>query len=172
MKKLDNRQFQDRIKAIQRARKIFIESGLTNNISVAFEIYQRLLAEEHRDIFLRTFGLGRRPHNWVDFNYIRPTCPDCAKNGRKGIPLYLRVINLPKGPRNMHGYRTAWICTHPDCIYESFSTNTVDQWLKILPTKNKKQEVRKRKVEPEDKSMVIPEGGIADERVVDIEGGE
>ena len=85
MKKLTREQFQERLNAICRARKIFIGSGITNNISVAFEIYQALLAEQERALTLTKELADGRIGTLFD-EYERPECPDC------GTPMLLRAV--------------------------------------------------------------------------------
>lgn len=50
---------------------------------------------------------------------IAPACPDC------GNRVDLIGIKTPKGKANIHGYRSQWVCSHPECIYEKYSTRQV-----------------------------------------------
>ena len=50
MNKIGREEFKDRTEAILRARSIFIDSGVTANISIAFELYQGILAEQERKL--------------------------------------------------------------------------------------------------------------------------
>jgi len=125
MKKLTVEEFQDRAQAILRARKIFISSGVTKNISVAFELYQEMLAEQER--VLRLTHERNRDYG-ILANLQRPICPDCGKE------LGLRLINTPKGNANIHGYNSSWACDD-ECCHEEFSTNTLQDWLKELKQK-------------------------------------
>ena len=111
------------------ARRIFIPH-ITKNISIAFGLYQEVLAEQERDIFLSAMSNGDKLRTKLD-DFVRPTCPDC------GNDLYLRIINTPKGKANIHGYRTQWMCIQDDCIYEKYSEKTLSEWMREL---NKKED--------------------------------
>lgn len=143
MKELTGEEFNDRMIAVARARKIFIESGVTNNISKAFELYQEVLAEHYRDVFLDTYSGGKRQQTFIDTNYIRPNCPTCRRAGRGTQPLYLRIINIPQGRDNVKGYKSEWVCVHPNCIYEEYSFNTLEDWMNELPRKDPSRTVVK-----------------------------
>jgi len=130
MKKLTSEEFRDRVGAVARTQKIFTPH-LTNNISIAFEIYQEVLAEQERQLVIskereRDYGLLA--------NIQRPICPDCSKE------LGLRLINIPQGKGNLYGYNSSWICEDPECSYEEFSIKTLNDWLDTLPQKEKKEE--------------------------------
>lgn len=129
MKKIGQEEFHDRIGAIIRARKIFIPH-LTKNITIAFELYQEVLAEQKRMRFLTVATGGRLPPSQLD-QYERPLCPQCKE------PLYLRVINEPKGRGNRKGWKTCWICMKPQCIYERFSKRSLNDWMRKLKKKSK-----------------------------------
>jgi len=125
MKKLTTGEFHDRAQAIIRARRIFIPH-LTKNISIAFEIYQEMLAETERKLRLDE---ERAKDYGILSEKQRPICPKCGKE------LFLRLIGTPQGAGNIHGYRSAWVCSEGDCIYEDFSKNTLQDWLEQLPQK-------------------------------------
>jgi len=129
MKRLAYEGFHDRVEALLRARKIFIPH-ITKNISIAFEIYQELLAEQERDLYLES---ERQYMYSIISGYIRPLCPDCNSE------LYLRVIYPEEGPSNTQGYQSCWICIKDDCIYEKYSMETMSQIIKTL--KKKPEEV-------------------------------
>lgn len=129
MKKLTYDEFHDRVRALSRARKIFIPM-LTKNISIAFELYQEVLAETERDLFLTAATGGRAPMTWLD-QFERPVCPEC------GEPLYLRIIKEPKGPKNQKGWVTCWGCLGPSCFYEGYSKKNVAEWVRELRKKKK-----------------------------------
>ena len=127
MRKLTLREFHDRTQAIARARRIFIPH-FTKSITLAFEIYQEMLAETERKLRLdeeraQDYGLLSEKQ--------RPLCPEC------GSELFLRLIGVPQGPGNINGYRSAWVCSEGDCTYEEFSMNTLTDWLEQLPEKEK-----------------------------------
>lgn len=127
MKKLTKEEFFDRVEAVVRAKEIFIPH-LTKNISIAFELYQEVLAERERKLQLAE---ERQKYYSVLSEYKRPECPKC------GTPLFLRLIGEPKGPKNVHGYRTCWICTDgpKDCVYEKYSGKTLREWMRELEKK-------------------------------------
>jgi len=129
MNKLTEQEFQDRISALTKARKIFIPH-MTKNISIAFELYQKVLAKQKQDIFLNTAKAGRAPRTWLD-KYERPECPEC------GEVLYLRSI-CGKGIKqhgNLKGWKTCWECLGPRCMYEAYSRKSIGKWMKRLRRK-------------------------------------
>ena len=75
MKQISFEEFEDRIEAIMRVRKIFV-SYITKNITTAFELYQEVLVEQERKRFLTTVTGGRVSMTWLD-QYERPRCPKC-----------------------------------------------------------------------------------------------
>ncbi|SPD72560.1 hypothetical protein PITCH_A140040 [uncultured Desulfobacterium sp.] len=50
-----------------------------------------------------------------------PRCPEC------GDKLAIQPIRLPRGPRNIHGWKSLWHCTGENCLYEAYSHLTVNQ---------------------------------------------
>ena len=129
MKKLTEQEFQDRTQAVARANKIFIESGITTNITDAFRLYQGVLAEQEREIFITSSTGGRLPAE-LD-KYTRPKCSQCASD------MGLRIINEPQGYRNVNGYKTCWECF--DCAHEEYSYKTIEEWMKELNVKSQPQ---------------------------------
>lgn len=127
MKKLTRIEFQDRVLAVARARKIFIHSGLTNNITKAFELYQEVLAEQERPLTLESDFMNHHPTLLDEF--IAPKCPDC------GLNLRLRRIDIPKGKQNVFGWRSAWLCLGPECIHEEYMETPVEEILATLTRK-------------------------------------
>jgi len=128
MKQMTFEEFEDRTKAVVRARKIFTPH-LTKNITEAFAIYQKVLAETPRSVMISSKEGGRRPQTIVD-QFERPLCPEC------GEPLFLRIIKIPKGPRNKKGWKSCWVCDGPLCCYESYSKLDINQWLARLKRRN------------------------------------
>jgi hypothetical protein len=127
-------EFQDRIEALARARKIFIPH-ITKSITTAFELYQEVLAEGRRKVALETKAEGNRTRRFMD-DFIRPRCPEC------GAELYLRIIDIGicphtgrQSPANAKGWRSCWLCEKGDCIYEAYSKKTLKDWVKELPLK-------------------------------------
>ena len=114
MKRLTYDEFQSRVSDAIKAREIFIRSGITNNISVAFELYQALLAEEKKQTFIS------RMDNPIS-DAERPECSEC------GEPL-----KLDPNPKVIEGeaYPTTWICTK--CGVEYYTKKTVEEWIEEL----------------------------------------
>jgi len=129
MKDLTEEDFRDRTQAVLRAEKIFVGGRITKNLSVAFKIYQEVLAERERQLILNTIAWGRRGPTFVDFNYERPVCPDCKSK------LYIRVIDIPQGPANVFGWKTQLICDK--CLHEQYSTKSVQKALDELVPKRR-----------------------------------
>lgn len=112
-------EFAQRTKEVAKANRIF--GNLTdNNISLSFQVYQEVLAEEKMEVFVSTSLGGNRPPTMVD-EYERPKCPDC------NVDLRLRIDAL-----DMEGTRwpTAWVCVK--CQAEFYSEKTVGDWMKEL----------------------------------------
>lgn len=128
MKKLTYEEFIDRVQAVARAKRIF--SPITRNFTKAFEIYQEVLAETERDIFISK--IRAEDYNVLS-KYKRPKCPDCGKD------LALRIIKIPQGPRNVNGYQTCWTCKDDRCCYEDFSKMDVVGWLNTLELKDEEE---------------------------------
>lgn len=124
MKQLTLQDFKERTEAIARARKIFIPH-ITKNISVAFMLYQEVLADYERKVFLNTVNGGKVPMSWLD-NFERPRCPKCNE------PLYLRLIHVKQGPRNMKGWQSCWECVGTNCYFEEYSKKSINEWIQRL----------------------------------------
>ena len=119
MNKLTQQEFQDRIEAVSRARRIFI--NLTDgNITNAFTLYQEVLAERDREVFLKTINSGNRPPALFD-RYERPKCPDC------GADMMFRPLAA-----NPDGYKVMLSCSSPECQTVLYSENDIDWWEKEL----------------------------------------
>ncbi len=122
MKKLTGEEFRDRVKALARARKIFIP-GVTKSISDAFVLYQGVLAEEERKEKL----VSERTRDYGPLGDIqRPECPDC------GGTMGLRLIRAPKGRQNKKGWNSCWTCDDDKCLHEEYSLNELKDWLLLL----------------------------------------
>lgn len=120
MNKLTQEEFEDRMGAIQRASRIFIESGLTNNITTAFRIYQEVLADRERAVKLTTEANGNRPRTHFD-DYERPECPDC------GADMLFRGV-----PKNAANIQTQLVCSNPECDLVLNSEKHILEWEKEL----------------------------------------
>jgi hypothetical protein len=124
MNKLNGEEFKDRIGAELRARRIFIDSGITRNISVAFGIYQNVLAERKRELVLKVGKHGDRPRTWFD-QYERPRCPEC------GAELRFRPV-----PQNKEGVQMQLVCSSPSCDLVLDVNKTLAEFEKELVKKN------------------------------------
>lgn len=122
MNRLTEEEFTDRMKAIQRAHQIFIESGLTNNITTAFKIYQDVFAERERELFLNARVYGNRTPTILD-RYERPKCPDCSSD------MLIREL-----PENNEGVKTQLVCTKCDVVLDT--DKSMNEWIEILEKKN------------------------------------
>lgn len=136
MHELGREEFADRIGALMRAHKIFVPH-IAKSINVAFKIYQAVLAERERELFLST--MHRRGQNPARIlrAYRFPDCPKCGAR--------LLIRNVPGDPgskENQRGYHTCWYCLKDDCIYEKYSQRTVHQWMKHLKRKTVKEASR------------------------------
>lgn len=120
MKELSELEFQDRMMALQRAKQIFIESGLTANITLAFKVYQAIFAERERQIFMST-AFGNRPRTLMD-KYERPKCPECDAD------MMFRDV-----PENPEGIKVQMVCTKCDTVLND--TNDLTWWMKELKAK-------------------------------------
>ncbi|MFA5398726.1 MAG: hypothetical protein WC346_22110 [Methanogenium sp.] len=134
MKKLTEAEFRDRTLAVLRANKIFIDSNVTNNVSIAFELYQKVCAEREREIFLSTKYYGNKPRTVMDA-YERPKCPDCNTD------MAFRAV-----PENEEGTKMQLVCTNPECNVVLNSEHDLDWWRTNL-----------RRI-PEDEYDRVPEG--------------
>jgi hypothetical protein len=125
MKSLTEEEFKDRTQAILRSRKIFIDSGLTKNISVAFELYQKVLSEREREIFLSTQVYGNRPRTPLD-KYERPVC-EC------GSEMAFRMV-----PPNDKGIKVQLVCQNSECDIILNSDNDIQWWMSNLKVKDER----------------------------------
>lgn len=123
MNKLTRDEFIDRTRAVLRAKNIFIDSGVTNNISVAFELYQKILADREREIELNTIAAGSRNRTIMD-KYERPLCPVCNN------PMRFRRV-----PENTEGIKIQLICENPKCDTVLDSDKDIQWWMSILGEK-------------------------------------
>lgn len=109
MQDLTDLEFRERLTDLHRARKIFIESGLTKNLSIAFEAYQALISDKKKADRLNTYD-HKSPAALLFQKYPRPTCPEC------GSPLKFREV-----PKNEKGIKTQLVCMrdHPSSVLNS-----------------------------------------------------
>jgi len=123
MRELTPEEFSDRMLAIQRARHIFIETGLTDNITHAFQAYQSIFAERERQIFL-AINQDNRYKSPMD-KFERPLCPTCGSN--------MRFRQLPE---NEQGYKMQLICSNGQCDVVLNDTHDLQWWMDNLKVKN------------------------------------
>ena len=143
MKRLTYEEYNDRVKTIAAANKIFGE--LTdNNMTRSFEAYQLILADHERSIFLSTQQANRRQGLFDSELFDRPECPECGRD-----LLYFDQTNEDSE------YNSLWRCyelvyptgeveeyivaegkekkfRHPKCSYELFSEKTMATWMEEL----------------------------------------
>lgn len=60
---------------------------------------------------------------------FREKMPDCPNCGEK---LAIQPIRIPKGKRNINGWKSLWRCTSDDCAYEAYSHMTAEEERKQL----------------------------------------
>ena len=119
MNKLTEQEFQDRIQAVARARKIFI--NLTGgNITDAFTLYQEVLAEQERAVIINTLTAGNRLPALFD-QYDRPKCPEC------GADMMFRPL-----AENLKGIKVQLVCENPECDTVLNSEMSIEEWAKEL----------------------------------------
>lgn len=115
-------EFEDRVKALNRARRIF--GNLTDgNITAAFEAYQAIFAEREREIFLTSM---MKPVNSMSEQlnlYERPKC-EC------GHDMMFRLV-----PDNAEGIKTQLVCTNSKCDIVLDSKYSLNEWMGILKKK-------------------------------------
>lgn len=130
MNKLTQQEFQDRVEAVANARKIFI--NLTGgNITNAFTLYQEVLAEKTREIWIDSVVHGHRHPSPLD-GYDRPKCPDC------GNDLMFRPIN---DPTQIH--KVMLDCENPECNTRLYSENDLNWWMEEMRNELKRAQERK-----------------------------
>jgi len=122
MKELTEEEFSDRMMAMQRSRAIFVETGLTKNITHAFAAYQTIFAEREREIFLANVS-GSKPRTIMD-KYYRPKCVEC------GADMAFRQL-----PENDEGTKIQLVCMNDNCDTVLNSTNDLKWWMDNLRIK-------------------------------------
>jgi len=126
MKKLSREEFESRVIAIGRARKIFCP--LTGgNISKAFQAYQDILAKEERAVMLSTKVFGNKPFMYMN-GQSRPKCPVCGSN------MLFRVL-----PENKEGIKVQLVCGSKACDTVLNSTESLEWWQDQLKVQNESE---------------------------------
>ena len=119
MKRLTAEEFQDRLQAFNRATRIF--GQLTdNNITLAFQAYQAILAEQDREIHMDVRKMQGMTGSDMDA-YERPKCPDCDSD-----------MGFRQVPPNDEGIMTQLVCMNGSCDVVLDSELTMDQWREVL----------------------------------------
>ena len=126
MKELTREEFFERMHAIQRARRIFFDSGLTDNITTAFQIYQEVFAEREREIFLNVNVFREMLPSLSDHidKYERPKCPDCNTD--------MQFRQLDENPE---GIKIQLVCSNESCDTVLNSENDLQWWMDNLKKK-------------------------------------
>jgi len=119
MKKMNYEEFNTRMQEVAKARKIFIPH-ITKNISIAFELYQEIFAEEKLDVFVSTATAGNHTMSKFD-EYERPVCDECSAELR---------LSVAPVTRDGVTYPTTWVC--PECGMEYLTKNTAQEWMEAL----------------------------------------
>lgn len=123
MKELTFEEFRDRAEAIQRAIHIFIDSGLTDNITHAFAAYQDIFAERERDIFVNFQNYPTSDMQaYITLRYKRIKCPDCQSD------LMFRVVDGSET-------KTQLICSNQKCDTMYDSPEPLEWWMSQLKLK-------------------------------------
>ena len=120
MKKMTFDEFQKRAEKVAKALKIFTPH-FTDNVTVAFEMYQKILASEEMPVHVSSEAVFGRTMTPLD-DYVRPKCPE------EGTELRLRVGAVDADGKK---WETAWVC--PVCAAEYYSDKTVEGWMNELP---------------------------------------
>ena len=122
MKKLTFEEFNNRLIQVAKARQIFIPN-ITDNISIAFELYQEILADEEKGermaVFIPSSAGKKEPSPFDDLERLK--CPECGTE----MMLAVGVIDTDGNRRN-----SSWKCR--ECLYEEYSDKTFDEWVEEL----------------------------------------
>jgi len=119
MKDIDRDDFHKRAQELIKARNIFIPH-VTKNITIAWDLYQEMLAEEKMAPRLMSDIDGRQPRTILD-DLGRLSCLKCDSE------MSLREIDKGK-------YRSQWECLKCGAVRKS--KKTVEQWIQKLMKRN------------------------------------
>ena len=120
MKILTKEEFNERVGAVAEAQIIFIGSGLTNSVDLAWELYRDILAE--KEFAVRITSDMEKQFNENPFDkYPRPKCPEC------GTDMYFRKV-----PDNPEGIKTQLVCVNDKCDTVLNSDKSLDEWLEVI----------------------------------------
>ncbi len=120
MHKMSYEEFQDRLMAEQRAKKIFLHMT-GGDVAKAFEAYQDILAETHRPIIVPASSMRGMTGSEFDGLKHRPKCPEC------GMDMNLRAV-----PNNLEGVKSQLLCADPKCDVVLDSELSIPEWYDLL----------------------------------------
>lgn len=135
MKELTEDEFYDRMRALKRAQIIFVDTGVTSNITEAFMAYQAIFAEREREIFINSEYDQLYPGRAISRRYERLKCEDC------GHDLMFRLINDTE-------VKTQLVCSNPICDTVYNSDKELDWWMSQLKSKPVVERVNIHGVKP------------------------
>jgi hypothetical protein len=120
MRKLTYDEFQDRLQAEQRAKRIFLHMT-GGDVAKAFEAYQDILAETQRPVIVPAASMQGMTGSAFDGLKHRPKCPEC------GMDMNLRAV-----PDNIEGVKSQLVCADPQCDVVLDSELTIPEWYDLL----------------------------------------
>lgn len=120
MRKLTYDEFQDRLQAEQRAKRIFLHMT-GGDVAKAFEAYQDILAETQRPVIVPAASMQGMTGSAFDGLKHRPKCPEC------GMDMNLRAV-----PDNIEGVKSQLVCSDPKCTVVLDSELTISEWYDLL----------------------------------------
>jgi len=120
MRKLTYDEFQDRLQAEQRAKRIFLHMT-GGDVAKAFEAYQDILAETQRPVIVPAASMQGMTGSAFDGLKHRPKCPEC------GMDMNLRAV-----PDNIEGVKSQLVCSDPQCAVVLDSELTIPEWYDLL----------------------------------------
>lgn len=148
MKRLTLLEFNDRMEAMLRARKLFQslkdqkcphckkEFKAPLNVTKIFQAYQELVAEQDRVVFINTYAMPYMPERATAISGLdqnkRPKCPKCSK------PMLFMPHIGQMGPKgNPAGWQTGWSCPDTpledkECWYIHYSKKPVSYWMELI----------------------------------------
>lgn len=129
MKQLTKDEFEARTAAMLEARNIFIDSGVTKSINIAFDIYLSILSGADHVVVLNNMTDGGRRGSPLD-EYDRLECPQC------GAPMLLQIFKYePDSP-----VKSRMFCPSNKCDTAYDSDRTLEQWKEVLKKKEPENE--------------------------------
>lgn len=120
MRKLTYDEFQDRLMAEQRAKRIFLHMT-GGDVAKAFEAYQDILADTQRPVIVPAASMQGMTGSAFDGLKHRPKCPEC------GMDMNLRAV-----PDNIEGVKSQLVCADPQCDVVLDSELTIPEWYDLL----------------------------------------